>query len=357
MKKAIGILLTLSVLLSVCACSSMPGKPNHESTSPEAADKTAPPTDETAAPVTETVTEVNTGSVTENKPADELCLHWVVDPNGGSPTSPYTALISGYTESDPSLAQAPLLEYTFPTRPIEKNHAVGTLRTVDIPALEVSLSGGFVTTYWDEGHVNPVDIYSASDDEWKTDLSVDTVTGQVITFTRSRTAPPSDASKVSEDECSRLADGYKAKILSMFGAEDHHPLSSVHTVTLHGIVYYKYSYIHTIDGIPTLDKMTVTISEYGELSGYSAFLLGVMADVTLPDTFSKGAVINAMAARVQAICASKTDKTIHAVTDPAGWYVLLGEDGKPLVLANISFGTFVVEDDVIGNRIEFVIIP
>ena len=70
MKKAIGILLTLSVLLSVCACSSMPGTPKHESTSPEAADKTAPPTDETGAPVTETVTEVNTGSVTENRPAD-----------------------------------------------------------------------------------------------------------------------------------------------------------------------------------------------------------------------------------------------------------------------------------------------
>lgn len=48
MKKAIGILLTLSVLLSVCACSSMPGTPNHESTSPETPTTSTP--DSTADP-------------------------------------------------------------------------------------------------------------------------------------------------------------------------------------------------------------------------------------------------------------------------------------------------------------------
>ena len=69
------------------------------------------------------------------------------------------------------------------------------------------------------------------------------------------------------------------------------------------------------------------------------------------------AVMDAMMARLAEICTKPTETPIMASSDPASWVVLPTEDGKPMIVAMLKFGTIMIENEAIGNAVEFAVFP
>ena len=376
MKKLTSILLTLGVLVSLAACTVSPApeegttvasKADETQSSTELEDEVAadsateaptevPTETPTDAPAEET-TEAPTDDTAEIPPEAEVGGMLVRTLEGEIIAGPCSALIRDYTDSNPNLGAFPALEYVIPEVPLDKGEGLGNWYTVTIPELGISVQGEHTKNIWDEGYHNPVAVYHMVNADG--DFSVDRVTGKVVRCTWD-TDDPKELPTISDEERDRVAEEYKAKVLAVLDVEDSHTLQTVYVLSAssqEGGKVYQYTYVHMIAGLRSIDYMQIRVNEYGEFMGYVTFLLGGMAGVTMPEDFSVDSAMDSMMARLSEICTNPTETPIMASSDPATWVVLPTEDGKPMIVAMLKFGTLMIENEAIGSGIEFAVFP
>ena len=372
MKKLTSILLTLGVLVSLVACAVPPASEESTTavseveatqTSTEYNDEAsaesfteAPTETSTDAPAEET-TEVSTDGTTEIPPEAEAGGMLVRTLEDEIAAGPYVALIRDYAGPSLNLGIFPDREYVIPEVPLDKGEGPGYRYTVTIPELGISVQGEHTKNIWDEGYHNPVAVYHMVNADG--DFSVDRVTGKVVRCTWD-TDDPKELPTISDEERDRVAEEYKANVLAVLDVEDSHTLQSVYVLSAssqEGGKVYQYTYARMIAGLRSIDYMQIRVNEYGEFMGYVTFLLGGMADVTMPEDFSMDAVMDSMMARLSEICTNPTETPIMATSDPATWVVLPTEDGKPMIVAMLKFGTLMIENEAIGSGIEFAVLP
>ena len=376
MKKLTSILLTLGVLVSLTACAVSPA-PEEGTTVASKADETQSSTeleDEVAADsATEAPTEVPTETPTDapaeettEAPTDDTAEIPPEAEDGGMlvrtledemAAGPYVALIRDYAGPGLNLGIFPDREYVIPEVPLDKGEGPGYRYTVTIPELGISVQGEHTKNIWDEGYHNPVAVYHMVNADG--DFSVDRVTGKVVRCTWD-TDDPKELPTISDEERDRVAEEYKAKVLAVLDVEDSHTLQTVYVLSAssqEGGKVYQYTYVHMIAGLRSIDYMQIRVNEYGEFMGYVTFLLGGMAGVTMPEDFSVDSAMDSMMARLSEICTNPTETPIMASSDPATWVVLPTEDGKPMIVAMLKFGTLMIENEAIGSGIEFAVFP
>ncbi len=311
MKRLASILLILGVLLSLAACTVSPVQ-GDETTAESAGEATqaatesgeetsaessteAPAEVSTEAPAAET-TEAPTDGTDDLPPPAEAGGMLVRTLEGEIPASSCPVLVRDYTDSQSSLADIPAIEYPYPEVSLEKGPVNGHTYTASIPELGLSAAGEYTRSHWDEGYHNPVDMYQMVHENGS--FSIDRVTGKVVKFTWD-TDVSKELPTISDEERERVAEEYKAKVLAMLGVEDMHTLWMSFVLSAGsqgGGMVYRYTFVHEIAGLNSIDRVLIHVNEYGEFLGYATFLLGGMAGVTMPEDFSEEAVMDAMMA-------------------------------------------------------------